>query len=132
MMTAMMTNECGGTGGEVDGHYVIRTVTVWEINFWEACEFSIARQSLLDADYIQRHLDDHHMRDLADLPQHWSMDNTPTRSCLSVLGCLCHAVWRILTTYYHHLTPNLARFCTCVQVSAARHSLSAAAFSQRG
>jgi hypothetical protein len=29
--------------GQVMGHYVLRTVTPWELTFWEACEVSLAR-----------------------------------------------------------------------------------------
>ena len=32
--------------GRADGDYVLRTVTVWEINFWEGCEMSKALRYL--------------------------------------------------------------------------------------
>ena len=67
--------------GQADGDYVLRTVTVWEINFWEGCEMSKATTGALDHDFICEHLDQNHDRDLLDYPHHWQSEETP-------LGCL--------------------------------------------
>jgi len=68
--------------GQVDGDYVIRTVTVWELNFWEASEISIARKGGLEAEYIHKYLNDFHARDHLDHPDHCHSENTPLRSLL--------------------------------------------------
>jgi len=71
--------------GQADGEYVLRTVTVWEVNFWEACEESLVRIGELDPDFITNHMERYHDRDLLEHPDHWTADNTP-------LGCLLRGV----------------------------------------
>jgi len=68
--------------GEVDGESVMRSVTVWEINFWEACELSMAHQGALDPEYIHGHLEKYHDRDPVEHPEHWQHENTPARCLL--------------------------------------------------
>lgn len=68
--------------GEVDSLDVIKSVTVWEIHFWEACEFSMARLDTLDPEFIYDHLEEYRTLDPVEHPEHWRLENTPIRCLL--------------------------------------------------
>jgi len=68
--------------GEVDSLDVIKSVTVWEFNFWEACEFSMAHLDTLDPEYIHDYLEEHRTLDPVEHPEHWQLENTPIQCLL--------------------------------------------------